>query len=1363
MFKGLRSKIEDEANRLKSTVSQYGENIANQVRSTASEAGSDISGRARKFIDTAQQLDKEGRASSSNAAPTEDFLDQIGNKPLRRLSNASLESGLLNAQVVPNSIRLSASPLNDISSDTESNAAENADFDQLDEMPRDKLNAIFQRFQARAVNYRQKYKELSSIYREIENENEKYKNLLSATQEKAAQRIAKLKTDRSELQEKLKAIGNGEKVDEQSEKIKKLQDLLIKCKDEITSNRGRITSLNDENEHLKKENSTLSSENSSNVQRVTAEWKGRFDRQEEEWNRRISECEEKATIAIATSKAEMHSALQQKDQEIENWISKFHTLEKKDAEENTQLKEKLSSLEEAILTLEQEKADMVQKLSQAKQEGVKLVKESEERRYNDALAVELKKRDEEWGARLKEMEDQMQLSVEENDMQRKTSHADHERIISTLKERIAELEKNNASVLLKLHEHEEELQAKTEELCRLAKTETNDNSCQQQQKIFDDKLAEEKKKIVAEYEEKILLIEKENLKNKELTISEFQREHNEKLNELNEKYDNERVELQTKLEEVETKFLKNKEEQDKSETIIKSLEGQLSAARVTIEKLEVDIAQIHQENELKDNDETRYNDLLATQLRKSDEEWNVRLKELEEQLNLSVQENDLLQKQIADDERITNDLKERIESMEKNNESLQKLIEQKKEETPEHSEEQQKIFEEKLEEERKKIIDEYTEKIALIEKESLKARDDALIEQRKIFEVQLATEKKQIVDEYSERISTLEAKELSVQQKIFEEKLSNERKRLINEYSEKISLLEKEANESKQHALEEQQKIFDERFAEERKNIIDEYSGRIASIEKEDIEVKERLISEIRIENDKKLKELTEKHEKECDGLQNKVLKIESENLKYKEAESAAQITIKSLEEQLYESQKTIGKFEADIVQLCQENASKLTEKENEVAKRIEEIKKEFMEKKATDDQNSNKEIISLKEELNEYKNKFEVLQVKFKQSELNYNEAIENLNQLKITLKESDQKSENLAAELLEEKSKSSDSQSKQDTQISEMKEALSSCEQLKSQLQLELKNAKLELKKQQQNEKLLNDKTSEFEETNKKFSAFKSAKLNEIENLKKKLTEAEEVRLKEVTEIKKESEKAKQKAIADMKSEIKHLYDSINEKDCELASTHADISKLREELDKLRLELDKHINSESGQQQQKQRSKGSYDDDGVVDLDEYVDLKRRFIEQEEELIRLKSMTQNGVKKDPPNIRRDSNRSFQVGGSDLLNFAEPTEAEYLRNVLYRYMIEREYLGRESVTLAKVICTVCKFPPEQRNLVLRREEARCQRWLPGSIHALNLHQSQVNQRNRLNSLNNWNISSSALLQTNNSDRPLSNINALPYS
>lgn len=59
------------------------------------------------------------------------------------------------------------------------------------------------------------------------------------------------------------------------------------------------------------------------------------------------------------------------------------------------------------------------------------------------------------------------------------------------------------------------------------------------------------------------------------------------------------------------------------------------------------------------------------------------------------------------------------------------------------------------------------------------------------------------------------------------------------------------------------------------------------------------------------------------------------------------------------------------------------------------------------------------------------------------------------------------------------------------------------------------------------------------------------------------------------------------------------------------------------MRGEIDKQNNSE----QLKQNSKGSYDDDGVVDLDEFIDLKRRFIEQEEELLKLRALVQNGVK----------------------------------------------------------------------------------------------------------------------------------------
>jgi hypothetical protein len=106
-------------------------------------------------------------------------------------------------------------------------------------------------------------------------------------------------------------------------KIKKLQDLLVKCKEEITANRERITALTEENNKLK-----AVENNSTEVERISAEWKGRFDRQEEEWIKRMAECEEKSAIKIATSKAEMHSTLQQKDLELENWIGKCHGLEK---------------------------------------------------------------------------------------------------------------------------------------------------------------------------------------------------------------------------------------------------------------------------------------------------------------------------------------------------------------------------------------------------------------------------------------------------------------------------------------------------------------------------------------------------------------------------------------------------------------------------------------------------------------------------------------------------------------------------------------------------------------------------------------------------------------------------------------------------------------------------------------------------------------------------------------------------------------------------------------------------------------------------------------------------------------------------
>ncbi|XP_012575785.1 PREDICTED: golgin subfamily A member 4 isoform X2 [Condylura cristata] len=64
---------------------------------------------------------------------------------------------------------------------------------------------------------------------------------------------------------------------------------------------------------------------------------------------------------------------------------------------------------------------------------------------------------------------------------------------------------------------------------------------------------------------------------------------------------------------------------------------------------------------------------------------------------------------------------------------------------------------------------------------------------------------------------------------------------------------------------------------------------------------------------------------------------------------------------------------------------------------------------------------------------------------------------------------------------------------------------------------------------------------------------------------------------------------------------------------------------------------------------------------------------------------------------------------SDVSLFGEPTEFEYLRKVLFEYM-----MGRETKTMAKVITTVLKFPDDQTQKILEREDARLMSWLRSS-------------------------------------------------
>lgn len=57
-------------------------------------------------------------------------------------------------------------------------------------------------------------------------------------------------------------------------------------------------------------------------------------------------------------------------------------------------------------------------------------------------------------------------------------------------------------------------------------------------------------------------------------------------------------------------------------------------------------------------------------------------------------------------------------------------------------------------------------------------------------------------------------------------------------------------------------------------------------------------------------------------------------------------------------------------------------------------------------------------------------------------------------------------------------------------------------------------------------------------------------------------------------------------------------------------------------------------------------------------------------------------------------------------SLSEATELEYLRKVLFEYM-----MGRETKTMAKVITSMLKFPPDQTQKVLENEDSKAALWL----------------------------------------------------
>ncbi|VDK64509.1 unnamed protein product [Onchocerca ochengi] len=228
MFKGLKSKLEDEAKRLQATVSQYSENIAQQVRSGVNDVGNDASGQARRLFTSVTTknssihfpnlLDDEsgndygtGQLNEQNPncsammqeVPEQDLLTESRQ---RRSSSGSLESesSFNNLFSVIPGMLSSGRRLNTITSDVESESV--ATSSQFQSASKEQISTVLHKLQGRAANYKDKYRRIIQMYNELLRENEKYQSVLATTQDKALDKIGKLREKNRELAEKMQEM-----------------------------------------------------------------------------------------------------------------------------------------------------------------------------------------------------------------------------------------------------------------------------------------------------------------------------------------------------------------------------------------------------------------------------------------------------------------------------------------------------------------------------------------------------------------------------------------------------------------------------------------------------------------------------------------------------------------------------------------------------------------------------------------------------------------------------------------------------------------------------------------------------------------------------------------------------------------------------------------------------------------------------------------------------------------------------------------------------------------------------------------------------------------------------------------------------
>ncbi|KAM6449665.1 golgin subfamily A member 4 isoform 1-T1 [Liasis olivaceus] len=756
-------------------------------------------------------------------------------------------------------------------------------------------------------------------------------------------------------------------------------------------------------------------------------------------------------------------------------------------------------------------------------------------------------------------------------------------------------------------------------------------------------------------------------------------------------------ELQNKIElsnnqasEKEEELNRMKEECDKQTKQLEHLKSLMEQKQIRKEKQESDLVaeiKIHTARiaELEEHiaRKTTENDLLMEECKKYRDQDSEQ-KEVAQQLQQA-------QGALMDKDNRLKEMEQKVLTFEKKMRVMEIDLEEKSKEFEGTKLALMKTKEEELKALEERLISETTSKIADLKKKA---------------EQKIASIKKQLTSQMEEKEQQYrQDMEKQLQQKLqekekkitsLEEKIKSIDSELEKELIQKVETINVSAEQDKVHALENMQQMYELKIDILKKDLLDKER----LLERYSEEANTSNISKVEAQKQQEeLLKMNQEHKNKIENLQQeleeqikKQASLLEQHTKYDSELANIKVELKNKEEKQQNMENVIKDLE-----------KKLQEKEEEeqsLQQKIYHFDEDFMKEREQHRIEMENRISGYDEKLNRLQEQVDERSGLIKTLEGNIEEKSRSVLELQKTLDEMQVQQKDLQATLKQ-------TQQEKQEQHRDLIKLQKDLRTLRKEHQQELEIMKKEsteemeqkIKYEQEDIELKHNST--LKQLMREFNTQLAQKDQELEMaVKETISKAQEV----------ESE-----LIESHHAEIAQLHKKILEKDNDLQRTvkkYEEILEAREEeMTRKVNELEEQLGRLQEDYKQRLADEESWNSDEVTiaELQGQLAQKTTLVndsklkEQEfrEQIHTLQDKLKNYEKAVYATTVETPYRDGNLCHSDVSLFAEPTEFEYLRKVLFEYM-----MGRETKTMAKVITTVLKFSPDQTQKILEREDAR---------------------------------------------------------